>query len=43
MKFMLFTYRDPNIQPSPEQRATIPPAVAAWCDEPAQPMREASS
>jgi hypothetical protein len=33
MKFMLFTYRDPNIQLSPEQRATIPPAVAAWCDE----------
>jgi hypothetical protein len=33
MKFMLFTYRDPNVQLSPEQRATIPPAVAAWCDE----------
>jgi hypothetical protein len=33
MKFMLFTYRDPNVQLSPEQRATVPPAVAAWCDE----------
>lgn len=33
MKFMLFTYRDPNVQLSPEQRATIPPAVAAWCEE----------
>jgi hypothetical protein len=33
MKFMLFTYRDPNVQLSPEQRTTIPPAVAAWCDE----------
>jgi hypothetical protein len=33
MKFMLFTYRDPNVQLSREQRATIPPAVAAWCDE----------
>lgn len=33
MKFMLFTYRDPNVQLSPEQRAAVPPAVAAWCDE----------
>jgi hypothetical protein len=33
MKFMLFTYRDPGVQLDPEQRATIPPAVAAWCDE----------
>jgi hypothetical protein len=33
MRFMLFTYRNPNVQLSPEQRATIPPAVAAWCDE----------
>jgi hypothetical protein len=33
MKFMLFTYRDPSVQLSPEQRATVPPAVAAWCDE----------
>ena len=31
MKFMLFTYRDSNIQLDPEQRATIPAAVAAWC------------
>ena len=33
MKYMLFTYRDPNVQLDPEQRATIPDAVAAWCDE----------
>ena len=33
MKFMLFTYRDPSVQLDPEQRATIPAAVAAWCDE----------
>jgi hypothetical protein len=33
MKFMLFTYRDPSVQLDPEQRAAIPPAVAAWCDE----------
>lgn len=33
MKFMLFTYRDPTIELDPEQRATIPAAVAAWCDE----------
>ena len=33
MKYMLFTYRDPNVQLEPEQRATIPAAVAAWCDE----------
>jgi hypothetical protein len=32
MKFMLFTYRDPTVQLSPEQRATIPAAVGAWCD-----------
>lgn len=30
---MLFTYRDPNVQLDPEERAAIPPAVAAWCDE----------
>ena len=30
---MLFTYRDPSVQLSPEQRATVPAAVAAWCDE----------
>jgi len=30
---MLFTYRDPNVQLSPEQRATLPAAVAAWCEE----------
>lgn len=33
MKYMLFTYRDPYVQLDPEQRATIPAAVAAWCDE----------
>jgi hypothetical protein len=33
MKYMLFTYRDPSVQLDPEQRAPIPPAVAAWCDE----------
>ena len=33
MKFMLFTYRDSSVQLSPEQRATIPAAVEAWCTE----------
>ena len=33
MKYMLFTYRDPSVQLDPEQRATVPAAVAAWCDE----------
>jgi hypothetical protein len=33
VKFMLFTYRDPNVQLTPEQRATVPAAVGAWCDE----------
>lgn len=33
MKYMLFTYRDPRVQLEPEQRAAIPPAVAAGCDE----------
>ena len=33
MKFMLFTYRDPSVQLTPEQRATVPAAVGAWCDE----------
>jgi hypothetical protein len=33
MKYMLFTYRDPNVQLDPEQRAAVPPAVAAWCEE----------
>ena len=33
MKFMLFTYREPNVQLDPEQRATVPTAVAAWCEE----------
>jgi hypothetical protein len=33
MRYMLFTYRDPNVRLDPEQRATIPDAVAAWCDE----------
>jgi hypothetical protein len=30
---MLLTYRDPNVQLEPEQRASVPAAVAAWCDE----------
>jgi hypothetical protein len=33
MKFMLFTYRDPSVQLDPEQRAAIPAAVGAWCEE----------
>jgi hypothetical protein len=33
VKFMLFTYRDPNVPLTPEQKATVPAAVAAWCDE----------
>jgi hypothetical protein len=33
MKYMLFTYRDPNVELDAEQRSAIPPAVAAWCDE----------
>jgi hypothetical protein len=33
VKFMLFTYRDPNVPLTPEQRATVPAAVGKWCDE----------
>jgi hypothetical protein len=33
MKYMLFTYRDPGVQLDPEERAGIPAAVGAWCDE----------
>jgi len=33
VKFMLFTYRDPSVQLTPEQRATVPSAVGEWCDE----------
>jgi hypothetical protein len=33
VKFMLFTYRDPNVPLTPEQKATVPAAVGAWCDE----------
>jgi len=33
MKFMLFTYRDPSVQLAAEQRAAIPAAVEAWCEE----------
>jgi hypothetical protein len=33
MKYMLFTYRDPSVQLDPEQRAVVPGAVAAWCEE----------
>ncbi|HVC88188.1 MAG TPA: YciI family protein [Gaiellaceae bacterium] len=30
---MLFTYRDPSVQLDTEQRATVPAAVASWCEE----------
>jgi hypothetical protein len=33
MKYMLFTYRDPSFQLDPEERAAVPAAVAAWCEE----------
>jgi hypothetical protein len=33
MKYMLFTYRDPDVQLDPDQRARVPAAVAAWCEE----------
>jgi hypothetical protein len=33
MKFMLFTYRDPSVQLDPAQRAAVPAAVGAWCEE----------
>ena len=33
MKYMLFTYRDPSVQLDPGQRAAVPAAVAAWCEE----------
>ncbi len=33
MKYMLFTYRDPSVQLDPQQRAAVPAAVAAWCEE----------
>ena len=33
MKYMLFTYRDPSVQLDPEQRAAVPAAVGAWCEE----------
>jgi hypothetical protein len=33
MKYMLFTYRDPSVRLDSEQRAAVPAAVAAWCDE----------
>jgi hypothetical protein len=33
MKYMLFTYRDRSVQLDPEQRAAVPAAVAAWCEE----------
>ena len=33
MKYMLFTNRDPSVQLDPEQRAAVPAAVAAWCEE----------
>ena len=30
---MLFTYRDANVELNPDERAAIPAAVAAWCQE----------
>jgi len=33
MKYMLFTYRDPSVELDHEQRAAIPAAVEAWCNE----------
>jgi len=33
MKYMLFTYRDPSVQLDADERAGIPAAVAAWCEE----------
>jgi hypothetical protein len=33
MKYMLLTYRDPSVQLDPEQRAAVPAAIAAWCEE----------
>ena len=33
MKYMLFTYRDPSVQLDPAERAAVPAAVAAWCEE----------
>jgi hypothetical protein len=33
MRYMLFTYRDPNVAFDAEQKATIPAAVEAWCNE----------
>jgi hypothetical protein len=33
MKYMLFTYRDPSVQLDAEQRAAVPAAVAARCEE----------
>ena len=33
MKLMLFTYRDPSFQLAPEERASVPAAVAEWCEE----------
>jgi hypothetical protein len=33
VKFMLLTYRDASVRLTPEQRATVPAAVGAWCDE----------
>jgi hypothetical protein len=33
MRYMLFTYRDADVQLDPAQPAAVPAAVAAWCDE----------
>jgi hypothetical protein len=33
MKYMLLTYRDPSVKLEPNERAAIPAAVGAWCEE----------
>jgi hypothetical protein len=33
MKYMLFTYRNSNVELNSEQRAAIPAAVDVWCKE----------
>jgi hypothetical protein len=33
MRYMLFTYRDSSVELDPDQKASIPAAVEAWCTE----------
>jgi hypothetical protein len=33
MKYMLFTYRDSSVELDSDQKAAIPAAVEAWCNE----------